>query len=879
MTALTKTRPAVGPQSVAEVVDILRARYPQSLLPQAVSLFTPFSRTISLDELDLPRQTVEFIKRYEPRTTLSGLFVHQWRILDAYRRGAKNFILTSAAGSGKSLCFWTWIIDQLLRDPRATALACFPTQALMWGQADRLAQISTPSSLRIYDETPGLAYSGALSFGARSIGWTIWKGTGWGETVDPQMRKHEQTYDFLRSRIRIATLDKVHYSLIQGYPEFTKNLACLVLDEAHQYDGIFGANVMHLLKRLYAARESIGLPPPQVFMASATLAAARSFAAKLTSLPERAIHHEMDATSPEIEVISLPVAQAILDTSRSQGLSRVAVFHDSLTGGLDWADFLSQERLIGDRLNVLYFSESKFHSRFLKRDIDRVVGKKRATLIYDADLPPLKRRQIEAQFNQKHIQGVTLIATNALELGVDLENLDICVLDTLPPKRAALLQRLGRVGRRPDRPGLVLVNLSAAPQDRYVAVNPGAAFAAAEIQPTPIPGALDILRLKSIITLENEMWSFAGGEPLGRYTQHWHEYEAALEKFFVDRLKSPEAKQQLIDRYGLLVDETDKSWTYKGFRAGASQAKIPLRSGRRRSDVAWIEDVNVFRDAHPEAVYMDDEGHRWRVVAYGSRKRFRAEENSARTDLLMRYLKGIGVIYVEEERNPVVTRGIWQDSFSPVQIMTPPADLDRPGTGRLEYGIFEFSREFKGYRQLNIQTHSEAYVTLAEVTGRFKDAVDQGDDFPFLFPLTYRTFGWSWSFPPGTVPGQGYLAGAEATEAADVVKAVLSRFIADAVDANPANLQIAFSGQPGCLRVLDATPGGNGLAECLLLDGRMIRAFDHCLSVLAELTPPEQQERYARYIRQLSPLETVGAAAGVLAIIRMLRSCWAGNWK
>ncbi len=92
------TRPAVGPQSVAEVVGILQARCP-SLLPQAVSLFTPFSQYISLDQLDMPRQTVEFIKRYEPRAAITGLFVHQWRI----RLGAENFITTSATGSGKSL--------------------------------------------------------------------------------------------------------------------------------------------------------------------------------------------------------------------------------------------------------------------------------------------------------------------------------------------------------------------------------------------------------------------------------------------------------------------------------------------------------------------------------------------------------------------------------------------------------------------------------------------------------------------------------------------------------------------------------------------------------------------------------------------------------
>ncbi len=242
--------------TLPEVLSSIREKYDQTLLNKAVSIFTPFPEKKPLTKLKLSRDAIEFIKQYEPRAESEGLFLHQFRLLDVYARGAKNFILTSATGSGKSLCFWAWVIDNLSENPEATVPLCFPTQALMWGQADRLKKISEKGSLKIYDDQAGNAYSGTLNLGHQKIGWTVWKGIGSNQTKDIVMKEHENSSEFAEARIRLATLDKAHCSLIQKSVEFTKNLQCVVLDEAHQYDGIFGANVLYFLKRLYIAKET-----------------------------------------------------------------------------------------------------------------------------------------------------------------------------------------------------------------------------------------------------------------------------------------------------------------------------------------------------------------------------------------------------------------------------------------------------------------------------------------------------------------------------------------------------------------------------------------------------------------------------------------------
>jgi ATP-dependent helicase YprA (DUF1998 family) len=126
----------------------------------------------------------------------------------------------------------------------------------MWSQAARLTKLSNKKSLAVYGN---VAYGGDISLGRERIGWTVWKAEGRHWTVDGAMRAHTSSDSFKQARIRIATLDKAHYSLLED-AGFTRELSCIVVDEAHSYDGMFGANVHFFLKRVFVAREVCSRP-------------------------------------------------------------------------------------------------------------------------------------------------------------------------------------------------------------------------------------------------------------------------------------------------------------------------------------------------------------------------------------------------------------------------------------------------------------------------------------------------------------------------------------------------------------------------------------------------------------------------------------------
>ena len=849
-----------------EVVTAISHKYNKSLLKEAVFIFTPLPGKKSFKGLKLSSEAIEFIKQYEPRTITEGLFSHQFQLLDSYAKGANNFILTSATGSGKSLCFWSWVVDQLSKDTNATALLCFPTQALMWGQADRLTRIS--DNPIIYDEKSGNPYGGTLNFGNKQIDWTVWKGVGHGQTTDPIMKKHEKSDEFIKARIRLATLDKAHWSLIGQNVEFTKNLKCVVLDEAHQYDGIFGANVLYFLKRLYIAKETARKNKPNMFLASATLTDAKSFAAKLLSIGETDIHHVKDSVEPDIKTIPIGQVLPLIKKPPVNGLLRVAIFVDSIEEKHNFEKLLHDFETIGNQINILFFSESKFQSRILKREIEAKEQNRRINIIYDADLPPNERRQIETQFNKGTMAGGTLIATSALELGIDVENLDLCVLSTIPPKRADFIQRIGRVGRRQDRPGIVLLNLTAAPFDRFISKNLGAAFAFENSKSVPIPSDLEMLRLRHMAAAHYE------GCYRNYANKDWNHYKNVFKNHFGEFLDAKETKQMLEERYSGLLDMSGNFWVHKGFRASASEGKIPLREySKKNSDIAWIEDINIFRDAHPEAVYLDAKGRRWRIISYSGSWKEAKWEHPESNVVLAKYLKSINVVYVKQIKDLITTRGLWKESIDSYQIIADPPDgVEFPTSGDFEYGIWEYSKKFTGYKVKNLSTKESYQISLSEIKGRFKNAVEQGNDFPFLFPLSYRTYGWAWNFEGAFEDIQP-----ETLDTIEgLVNQILNLYLADAVQANPANLEISISLSEGYLKVIDASPGGNGLSEALLRDDHLSSAFSNILETLNQYKGSKMKKKFKSYVLQLYKEEIDYDASKVIEVFRKIQSYWTG---
>jgi hypothetical protein len=741
---------------------------------------------------------------------------------------------------------------------------------LMWGQAERLIRLSERRSLA-YPGGQSRAYGGAVPIGAETIGWTIWHGKGSGFTYDPVMAGHERSLAFSSARIRIATLDIAHWSLFRSYQskQFASRLRCLVLDEAHSYDGVFGANVHYFLNRLYLASEILGRNRPGLFLASATLSSAKKFAGALLSLnSEDEIVHIADSTRQIIDVIAKTDVPALLKRPRADGLLRIVMLLDGRQGGKPILPFMGSDRDLGPDVNAIYFSESKFGSKRMRLELG-AKQRARTFVTYDADLPPSERRRLEQELNDLSARGMTVLATNALELGVDIEGLDVCFIDQVPPGRANLLQRIGRVGRRVDRPGLVFIRLSAEPHDQHLLDNPRAAFQLDLNQPRPIPMHLDILRWKHALAAFSE-WMY----PLSnREIESSHLSEVVQRRFgFKTAPTFRGLRDQFGALYGSLVDiQDDRAWVYHGFRASAGKGKIPLMEGDR--EIARIEDVDVFRDAHPEAIFLGHDLNRYRVVDYRGRWSGDASDQPGTESILGKWLPSLQKVIVERESRLVTTRGSWEEGFNLHQNRTPSHDMDRPRQGKLEFGIWDYTRTWQGYTEIDLKSDKKRLVTVSEVRARFERARGDGAAFAFLHPFSYRTMGWQWDFgrfppvsnDPEATRSLGSLAGS-----------ILEHFAADAVESKVEDSGVQLDLHDHQLRILDTTPGGNGLSEALLTEARIRSAFQNCIRTLSRLTGAGRKKAFNTYILDLCHQKPGHAAEELVKVLRELQARWTG---
>ena len=736
----------------------------------------------------------------------------------------------------------------------------------MWGQAERLARLSDQK--RLVKPDGETAYGGSVKYGKQAIGWTIWHGTGSGATYDRVMAGHEKSDAFYSARIRIATLDKAHWSLLRSHEnkKFAKRLMCFVLDEAHSYDGVFGANVHYFLKRMYMASEILGQRRPGLFLASATLSFARKFAATLLSLDkETEIIHIEDSTTQKIDLVSAVDAVKHLSKPPADGLLRMVLLLNGQDETAALVPFIGSDKQLGTEANAIYFSESKYLSKILKRKLE-AQRRKRTYLIYDADLPPKERRERERRLNDPAVCGTTVLATSALELGVDIEGLDACFIDQIPPSRADLLQRIGRVGRRANRPGLVILGLSAEPHNQHILEDPSAAFRLDQSRAIPIPLHLDMLKWKHILAAYAEWeWELKRGEA------REGEFSFALGRHFDESRPREDLLRLYEERYGSVVDMQDTFWVHQGFRASASKGKIPLMVDNK--EVARIEDLAIFRDAHPEAVFLGHDLTRYRVVDYIGEWKVARWEHPGSDAVLGKWLHSIKAVQVEREPKHVTTRGSWDKCFKQYEVKRFIDGNGCPKKGCLEFGVWDYIRNWQGYTEIDLTTNQKRKVSLAEVTQRFSLALERGDRFPFLHNLSYRTQGWQWNFgsvalPRSDVDWQRSLG--------NLVGSLLEHFLAEVVESRVADMGVQLELPGRELQVLDSTPGGNGLSETLLTEGRLGTAFENCLRALSKFKGKGAAERFDKYALALCHEKPVHSVEEVMHVVRELHVRWTG---
>ena len=337
---------------------------------------------------------------------VGSLYIHQ---AEAWERSADGpVIVTTGTASGKSLCFNLPTLDVLHRDRHARALYLYPTKALAQDQARAL------HALGLAGIRPAI-YDGDTPRGERSA-----------------IRK--------RANVVLTNPDMLHVGILPNHPawgDVLSNLAVVVVDEAHVYRGVFGSHVANVLRRLRRLAGVYGTAP-RFLLASATVANPGELAAALSGLDDFAVV-ERDG-SPQAERRIAMWNPPLLDEALGVRGSPLREATDLLVG------------LVRRGARTICFMKSRKAVEVIALETARALREEGEAELADRVAPyragytPAQRRELERRLVEGDLLGV--VATDALELGIDIGALDAAISVTFPGTVASLRQQWGRAGRR-----------------------------------------------------------------------------------------------------------------------------------------------------------------------------------------------------------------------------------------------------------------------------------------------------------------------------------------------------------------------------------------------------------------------------------------------
>jgi DEAD/DEAH box helicase domain-containing protein len=406
---------------------------------------------------------------------VSALYTHQAKAVQAAMQG-QHVVVSTPTASGKSLCFHLPVLHALSEDPSASALFLYPTKALSRDQEHSLRQLIHESGL----DLPATVYDGDTPGDARRV-----------------VRE--------RCRIVLSNPDMLHAGILPGHSRwasFFRGLRYVVIDELHTYRGVFGSHMAHVLSRLLRVARFHG-QNPRVIAATATIGNPLEHTAQLLGVPSHEVTLIDDSGAPQatrrVFIYNPPIVNQELGVRAST---------------LKQAVYLTAD-LVRARAPSILFGPSRnsveVMLKYLRAKVGDVAGNQ-AIMGYRGGYLPEQRRAIERGLRNGEI--LCVVATNALELGIDIGDLDAVVCAGYPGSVAGTWQRFGRAGRRGEQ-SIALLVCSSTALDQYLAREPGYLLAAnaeeARIDPSNIEVLLQHLKC-ACFEIPFEI-SAAGSEP------------------------------------------------------------------------------------------------------------------------------------------------------------------------------------------------------------------------------------------------------------------------------------------------------------------------------------------------------------------------------
>ncbi len=575
-------------------------------------------------------QWVDFPKGIHPRLQealkqkgIQRLYSHQAKTFELVELG-KHVVLVTPTASGKTLGYNLPVLNHLLQDPEARALYMFPTKALSQDQLAELHQLITLMEADIRTFT----FDGDTPVSARKA-----------------IRR--------AGHIVITNPDMLHQGILPHHSIWLKlfeNLRYVIIDEVHYYRGVFGSHLANLIRRLKRIARFYH-SEPQFICCSATIANPRELVEKLIEEPVELIDENGAPRGKKHFVFYNPPV-----VNKELGIRR-SVVHEVRR---------LARHLLEARVQSIVFARSrvrveiltrylKEHARALHLGEHRVRG-------YRGGYLPNERRAIEQGLKNGDILNV--VSTNALELGIDIGQLDAAILAGYPGSIASTWQQAGRAGRRMSTSLAILV-ASSNPLDQFIIQHPEYFF-----QKSPEMGIIDP---ENLLILMSHLKCAAFEIP---FTE-WEEFTP---------VGTVEILEYLVEK-GVLRKTGGKYYWM--------------------SEIYPAEEVSL-RSASPDNVVIVDTTRQERVI--GEVDLFSAPELVHKDAIYMHEGKQYHVDNLDWERKKAYVHEVAVDYFTDaitktdIKVLT--VDEENPLQGiTLRYGEIKVNTVTTGYKKIKLFTH------------------------------------------------------------------------------------------------------------------------------------------------------------------------------
>lgn len=380
----------------------------------------------SQEKVKLPKPLEDYLEKHEIR-----LYTHQYKTLKEVREG-NNVIITTPTASGKTLSFTLPVIEDLTNNPTDTALYIYPTKALANDQLKSLLDIDKECDLGIYPEK----YDGDTPKSKR-----------------PEIKR--------KSRLIITNPYELHYILPwhSQWKRFFENIEYIIIDEAHQYRGVFGSNMAFLIRRLKRICKYYG-SEPQFIISTATLANPKEFGEKLTGLNSKIIDENGSPSGKKYFIFFNPYA--IESKNPSIHNDTLKLFNTFVKNNFQTICFEISRKMA----EVIALRSKKELEKTSPDICDKITA-------YRAGYTVDERKKIEDNLKSGKLKGI--VTTNALELGINIGSLDSVIISGYPGTLISTWQQAGRAGRKNQQSIITMVAFQN-PLDQYFMKHPDIFF-------------------------------------------------------------------------------------------------------------------------------------------------------------------------------------------------------------------------------------------------------------------------------------------------------------------------------------------------------------------------------------------------------------------